>query len=260
MAERRPGLRDQQHAFVACLRGAGHAPPAGMAAARLAMLRQMVFNDFSELIGGCFPRCAGLLGRRRWMALMQRYHAGHRCRTPLFTEVAAEFVHWLRRLEALPHPALGELAHLEWAVVAVHQLDAAPLPPTDGQSPLQVPLRRSPLAWPQVYRWPVDDVARLTPATAPPATATALLIQRDDAGQVRVSPLGAWAASLFIDIGQHPGLHGRHYLHRLADHCGEAVDALSAPVTTLLQQAMVQRVIGVAADAAATPPPGTAPT
>lgn len=238
-------LAQQQRAFAGFLRQPGQVePPPGMEPTRLAMLQQMVANDFSTLVSSCFPNCACLLGQARWASLVHRYFTGHRCRTPLFTEIAGEFVRWLRASDTLPHPALGELAHLEWTMARLHQLDAAPLPQVDDFDPLDTPLRRSPLAWPLQYQWPVHDLGLLAGGAAPPTEPIAFLAQRDERGNVRMATLGLSAAWLLLDIGTEPGLHGRQYVLRLAAHYRADADELAGPVQVLLQQAIAQRIIG----------------
>lgn len=239
-------LDRRQAALARCLRLPGRAPlPEGMDPERVRMLQQMVFIDFKRMLTESFPRSADLLGADAWRPLIRRYMALHACRTPLFGEVAGEFVCWLQHQPALPHPALANLAHMEWAKVTLQQLDAPPLPPAAELDPLDVPLRRSPLAWPLVYRWPVQSTAPLD-ANSPPTQPTALLLQRDDAGRVAVGRVGDWAALLLIDIGQRPGLRGQVYMERLAQHCRQSLQDVSAPLHALLRQAWAQRTIGPA--------------
>lgn len=245
MPEHDDGFHASQATFTAWLRDPDHAPaPAHLDDGRLRLFERMVFNDIHALVGDCFPRCVTLLGLHRWQRLLRRYLVEHRCTTPLFTELAGEFVRWLRACPALPHPALAELAHFEWVGVALHQLDADALPGTAPFDPLHAPLRRSPLAWPLFYRWPVhlhDARLEARPVPAPPH---ALLARRDAHGRVHFMSLGSQAAHLLVDIGQHPGLRGSQYLQRLS--AGTAGDPPPSPeeVRTLLQRAVHERIIG----------------
>ena len=210
----RLSLKATQAAFASHLRDARHAPPPGMDPARLQMTRQMLLDDVGGTLGECFPRCLALLGTLRWAQLIQRYLAEHRCRTPLFTEVAAEFVDWLRSASGLPHPALAELAHHEWVPVALAHLDLPAVPVTLLESEA-MPVRLSPLAWLLRYHWPVHAAPLRGPAD--PQTMYHLLAYRDSEGHVQALLLGADAALLFQAIAAQPGLSVAQYLQRLAE-------------------------------------------
>jgi len=245
MAEPVTSLAAQQRALARSLRcPTRSAAPPGAEPRRLAMLQQMVFNDFSLLLGENFPRCVDLLGTGHWHTLVRHYFASHRCRSPLFPEVPAEFMQWLKVQPALPHPALGDLAHYEWAQRALQALEAAPLPEANvPRHVMDVPLRCSPLAWIVHYRWPVHVTARPL-AVEGPAEPIHLLLQRDDEGYVVRCELGSWAAGLLLDIAGTPGLRGRDYVQRLAEREQQPLASLSPALQPLLEQACVQRTLG----------------
>ncbi|MCF7749868.1 putative DNA-binding domain-containing protein [Bacillus subtilis subsp. subtilis] len=238
-------LHAQQQAFTAHLRDPQRvAAPAGLDEQRLAIYRRLLFNNLLGLLGNGFPVCVQLLGDPAWATLVRRFYAGHPAQTPLFTELAAEFVQWLQAQATLPHPALAELAHYEWVETALYQFDAQPLPASPGLDPLQAPLQRSPLAWPLLYHWPVhrlgtDDAPR-HPGDAP----TGLLVRRDPDGQVRFAAISPLAAQLLEQIGQHPGRTGSAHLQDLAQAHGLALAALLEPGQRLLRQFHAAGVIG----------------
>lgn len=238
-------LRAQQHAFTAHLRDPqAVAAPAGLEPRRLAVYQRLLFNNLLGLLGNGFPVCVRLLGEPAWSALVRRYFATHRCQTPLFTELAAEFVQWLQAQPQLPHPALAELAHYEWVETALYQLSAAPLPPPGDIDPLRVPLRRSPLAWPLLYQWPVHRLGADDAPTALPAEPTGLLVRREADGEVRFAALSPLAVYLLSSIGDQPGRDGHTYLQQLAAAHGLPEDALAGPGAALLQQFLQAGVIG----------------
>ena len=245
MTEAPDRLRAQQHAFTAHLRDPqAVAAPAGLEPRRVAVYQRLLFNNLRELLGNGFPVCVRLLGEPGWAALVRHYFATHRCQTPLFTELAAEFVQWLQAQPRLPHPALAELAHYEWVETALYQLQAEPLPAAAGIDPLAVPLQRSPLAWPLLYQWPVHRLGADDAPLQPPAEPTGLLVRRDADGTVRFASLGPLAVQLLVRIGEQPGLDGHAYLRQLADAHGLAADALAEAGAQLLLQFLQARVIG----------------
>lgn len=248
MADTPARLQQQQRAFTAHLRDPDNVPaPAGLDARRLAVYRQLLFNNVLGLLSTGFPVCAQLLGAPAWAALVRRFYATHPAHTPLFPELPAEFVQWLQAEPALPHPALAELAHYEWVETALYQLDADPLPPGTVAAPLDTPLQRSPLAWPLLYRWPVHRLGSDDAPTQPPEMLTGLLVRREADGQVRFAALSPLAAQLLERIGQDPPRTGRACLQQLALDHGLPADALLAAGDALLQQFLHSGVIGAAA-------------
>ncbi|HDS1578792.1 TPA: putative DNA-binding domain-containing protein [Stenotrophomonas maltophilia] len=245
MADAPAALRAQQHAFTAHLRDPQAVPaPAGLEPRRLAVYQRLLFNNLLGLLGNGFPVCVRLLGEPAWSALVRRYFATHHCQTPLFTELAAEFVQWLQAQPQLPHPALAELAHYEWVETALYQLPAEPLPAAGDIDPLQVPLQRSALAWPLLYQWPVHRLGAEDAPVQPPAEPTGLLVRREPDGEVRFATLSPLAVYLLARIGEHPGLTGHQYLQQLAGAHGLKLDALADPGTALLRQFLQAGVIG----------------
>ncbi|PTT61285.1 putative DNA-binding domain-containing protein [Stenotrophomonas sp. HMWF003] len=240
-------LHAQQRALTTHLRDPARvASPAGLDARRLAVYRRLVFNNILGLLGTGFPVCVQLLGDPEWTVLVRRFVAEHRAQTPLFTELAAEFVQWLQVQPTLPHPALAELAHYEWVETALYQLDAQPLPATPGLDPMHAPLQRSPLAWPLLYHWPVHRLGSDDAPPAPGDAPTGLLVRRDPDGQVRFATISPMAAQLLEQIGQQPGHAGTWHLQQLALAHGLAADALLTPGAALLHQFLGSGVIGVA--------------
>lgn len=245
MADAPSPLHAQQQAFTAHLRDPQrNAAPAGLDPRRLAIYQRLLFNNLQGLLGNGFPVCVQVLGAPAWALLVRRFYAGHRAQTPLFTELAAEFVGWLQAQPELPHPALAELAHYEWVETALYQLDAAALPSAQAVDPLHAPLRRSPLAWPLLYRWPVHRLGGADAPTEVPAEPTGLLVRRDPYGQVRFATISPMAAQLLERIGRLPGQTGTAHLQALAQAHGLPADALQPPGAALLRQFLDHAVIG----------------
>src|SRR2546427_7278398 len=103
MADTPDTLRAQQYAFTAHLRDPqAVAAPAGLEPRRVAVYQRLLFNNLLGLLSNGFPVCVRLLGEPAWSTLVRHYFATHRCQTPLFTELAVEFVQWLHAQPQLP--------------------------------------------------------------------------------------------------------------------------------------------------------------
>lgn len=241
-------LRAQQFALSRHLRDPRGVPaPDGIRDDRLAVYRDLLYNNLQSLLAGNFPVIRRTLACEDWHALVRAFYAGHRCRTPLFTEIGREFVRWL---ETVPDPGLppwiAELAHYEWVELALQISDAlppadlAPLPATAaGEVLLDAAPAVSPLAWALAYRWPVQ---RIGPAFRPdraPDAPTLLLVRRDADGEVRFAELSPLAFRLLELLA--PGTRsGRDCLEALAREAGSAdPDALIADGAALLARMAV---------------------
>lgn len=231
MAEGPATLREQQLALTRHLREPDTvAAPPGMDERRLAIYRDLLFNNIQGLLAGNFPVVHGVLGPEGWRALVRDFYRDHRCQTPLFPEIAREFLHYLESRPPGDPPFLLELAHYEWVELAlqIHQLqDDAQLPAMPAGQPVQAPAALldcapvlSPLAWPLAYRWPVHRIAPGFLPTHPPDAPTLLLLRRAPDGTVRFSELTPLAFRLVQRIEASPGDSGHRHLTALAEEAG----------------------------------------
>ena len=231
-------LRAQQSALTRHLRDPQHQPaPDGIEERRLAVYRDLLFNNVESLLAGNFPVIRQLLDGEPWQALVREFFRDHRCQTPLFPEIGREFLRFLEAREPSDPPFLSELAHYEWVELAL-QISDAELPAHDAQGDLLdgMPVL-SPLAWPLAYAWPVHRIGPDHRPGSPPAEPTLLLVRRGPDGEVRFSQLSPLAFRLLQRLDAAPTLSGRAQLEALAAEAGHAdVDALVEQGAALLKQ------------------------
>lgn len=233
-------LRVQQFELTRHLRDPQGAPaPSGIEDRRLAIYRDLLFNNIQGLLAGNFPVIRQLLGDARWSELVRDFYRDHRCQTPLFPEIAREFLRYLETRPALDPPFLIELAHYEWVELALQISDASvdcSGIEQDGDLLAGMPVL-SPLAWPLAYRWPVHRLGpHFQPAT-PPDAPTLLLVRRETDGSVRFSELSPLAFRLLQRLGETPVLSGHEYLAALAGEAGTTdIDGFILLGRTLLEQ------------------------
>lgn len=218
-------LRAQQFELTRHLRDPQASPaPAGIEDRRLGIYRDLLFNNIEGLLSGNFPVVSQLLGEERWQRLVRDFYRDYRCRTPLFAEIAREFLRYLDELEAgaVP-PFLAELAHYEWVELAL-QLSDAIAPADDAgiadEAFLEHTPQLSPLAWPLAYAWPVPRLGPDYQPEQPPPAPTLLLLRREPDGEVRFSELSPLAYRLVERIGESPQLSAREQLQALAHEAG----------------------------------------
>lgn len=236
MPEATGELREQLLAFAHHVRDPGtNPPPPGVEDRRLRVYRELFLGSIEGLLAGSFPVIRRILPGERWQALVRDFYTGHCCTTPLFTEVAREFVDWLagRDCEAWGDPPwLPELAHYEWIEVDLQLRHAHPC--RSGH------LALSPLARPLAYAWPVHRIGPAWQPSEAPAVPTLLLARRDADGEVQFSELSPLVFRLLqlLDAGD-PSRDPQDILDTLATEAGKTDD----PGFRVQGTAMLQRLL-----------------
>ena len=228
-----PAFQQKQRAFAAHIRDPERAPPPdGIEDRRMAIYRELFFNNLDGMLRRSFPVLRGLLGADAWRGLVREFMKRHRAQTPYFLEVPREFVDFLA---ARPQgrgddpPFLSELAHYEWVElalsVAIDTGDFADVD-TDGDLLEGVPVK-SPLAWPLTYRFPVHRISQDFRPAEPGAQPTCLVVYRKPDDELAFMELNGITAALLERIAENEGKPGRELLRELGDEIGYAdTDAL----------------------------------
>lgn len=227
-AENKPDrLRTLQMAFAAHIRDPdSHSAPDGIEDRRMKIYRELFFNNIRSLLAANFPVLRSLYDDEGWSALVRDFYREHRCQTPLFPEVAKEFLRYLQDVRKPREDDPGfllELAHYEWVELALsleerthEDTDADP----DGDLRSGIPVL-SPLAWPLSYRYPVHRIRPDYRPTAPPGEPTHLLVYRDRQGEVRFMSLNGASRHLLELMQNRPDATGDALLKAMAAALGQ---------------------------------------
>jgi hypothetical protein len=215
-------LRKLQIAFAGHIRDPEKQDaPAGVEDRRMRVYRELFFNNIKSLLASNFPVIRTLYDDDGWQRLVREFYAEHRSQTPLFPEIAKEFLRYLQdiRKPRESDPAfLHELAHYEWVELALalddRELDSIAAD-RDGDLLAGVPLL-SPLAWPLTYRYPVHRIRPDYQPAEPPEQATHLLVYRNRRDEVKFMRLNELARLLLALMQQEPGATGLELLQRTA--------------------------------------------
>lgn len=219
-------LARQLRAFAGHIRDpAGQPAPGGVEDRRMQIYRKLFFRNVENLLSSNFPVLRRIHGGTRWRRLVRDFYAEHRAHTPLFPELAKEFLRYLQdgrgQRDGDP-PFLLELAHYEWVELALsldpRELDGVAAK-ADGDLIDGIPVL-SPLAWPLTYHFPVHRIGPDFQPTEPPPTATHLLVYRDRGDAVRFMQLNDVTLLLLQLMGEHPDWPGRRLLARVGERIG----------------------------------------
>lgn len=199
-----------------------HASPEGIEDRRMKIYRDLFFNNIKSLLGSNFPVIRTLYGDDDWSKLIRDFYSEHKCQTPLFPEVAKEFLRYLQdtRGNRPEDPGfLLELAHYEWVELAL-SIDERDTDNTDadpeGDLLLGIPVL-SPLAWPLSYRYPVHRISPAYRPAEPPPEPTHLLVYRNRDGAVKFMQLNHVSRLLLEFMQQDPKAAGRSLLARVSE-------------------------------------------
>jgi len=108
-----------QIAFTAHIRDPNaNKKPAKIAYSRMAIYREIVFNNIFGSVSACFPVCKNVLGARAWRKLVRQFFSNYQANSPIFREIPQQFLQFLTTVENLA-PFLQQLAHYEWVELAV---------------------------------------------------------------------------------------------------------------------------------------------
>jgi len=188
---------------------------------RMKIYRDLFFNNIQSLLGSNFPVLHTVYREQDWLQLVRDFYAEHRCQTPLFPEVAKEFLRYLqdgREHNEGDPPFLLELAHYEWVELAL-SLDERELEDQDadpqGDVLEGIPLL-SPLAWPLSYRFPVHLIKPDFQPAEPPDQPSHILVYRNRSGDVKFMKLNAVSRMLLDLLKENRDATGLEVLEQVA--------------------------------------------
>jgi hypothetical protein len=222
MAER-PKFQQQQYAFAAHIRDPQNAPaPEGVEDRRMAIYRELFFNNLKSLLSNMFPVLTKLYSDQLWRRLVRKFMQRHQARTPYFLQLPAEFLDFLQNEyepTADDFPFLAELAHYEYIELALSiSEDTDDLEGVDPQGDLLagVPVK-SALACTYAYRYPVHRISADFLPDAPAELPVYLAVYRDGTDKVGFLELNAVTAGLLNAIEENDaGRTGEALLRKLA--------------------------------------------
>lgn len=222
MAER-PDFQLRQFAFAAHIRDPEGAPaPAGIEDRRMAVYRDLFFNNLRSLLSTMFPVLKKLHSTEAWAAIIRQFMRKHRASTPYFLHLPEEFLDFLQneyRMTDADLPFLLELAHYEYAEIALSiseaENDLTGVNPA-GDLLLNTPVK-SELVVAYAYQFPVHRISPQFQPAEPGSTPTYIALYRGTNDKVGFLELNPMTAGLLDAIANNAaGVNGKTLLAALA--------------------------------------------
>ncbi|WP_372761576.1 DUF2063 domain-containing protein [Pseudoalteromonas sp.] len=200
-----------QNEFMAHIRQpTKNAAPKGIEDRRLAIYRDLFFNNIEGFIASGFPVLKSLYSEPQWHTLVRQFFSEYNCQSPYFLDIAGEFINFLANdytLKSYDPAFMLELAHYEWI-----ELDVSIAQQCDTEQPLsQAQITTSPLYLSSTarnlsYQFAVHTISKQCQPTQPSAEANYFVVYRDNADDVQFLATNAMTALLLSIIDAADGL------------------------------------------------------
>ncbi|MDH3351882.1 MAG: putative DNA-binding domain-containing protein [Gammaproteobacteria bacterium] len=229
-----PDFQKKQFAFAAHIRDPEHvAAPEGVEDRRMAIYRELFFNNLRNLLSNMFPVLKKLHSKEKWGSLIRQFMQRHRAETPYFLKLPLEFLEFLQNeytLQDDDFAFLIELAHYEYIELAVSisedENDLTGVDP-DGDLLANAPVK-SVLAWAFAYHFPVHRISKDYMPDEPAERPVFLAVYRRSNDKVGFLELNSVTARLLELVGENDNrASGEALLRSLASEIAYPdVDAL----------------------------------
>ncbi len=222
MVEER-SFQDKQYEFAAHIRDPEHRPaPEGIEDRRMAIYRELFFNNLRNLLGKTFPVLRKLHDDEHWDRFIRQFMQVHQAKTPYFLELPEEFLNFLRNEyehQVDDFQFLVELAHYEYIElalsIATESNNLEEVDP-DGDLLANIPVK-SVLTWVYAYQYPVHRISSDFLPTQPDDQPVYLAVYRKTDDKVGFLELNPVTAGLLNAIEENEaGRTGEELLREIA--------------------------------------------
>lgn len=154
---------NKQLQFTANLREPNRFPmPTDVDPKRMLLYQHLIFFNIQQALSQAFPVLKSMFQIEAWEKIISDFLATHKAKRPTHHDIPEEFLHYLSYVRQEPDdpPWLYELAHYEWVELSLYlsPMSLADVPfDYKGNLLNEIPII-SPLAWLQIYRYPVHEI------------------------------------------------------------------------------------------------------
>lgn len=198
---------------------------AGIEDRRMKIYRDLFFNNIKSFTITAFPVANSIMSAEWWQAAVRDFMIHHRCDSPYFSAISAEFLKFLtevREPTGEEPDFLLELMHYEWVELALDIDEADPFTEADqlSENLLDGHPVQSPLAWSLSYRYAVHQISASCQPQEPLEQPCWLMVYRNRDDRVQFMELNAVTARLLHIFDQNKSITGRAALEQIALEIG----------------------------------------
>lgn len=247
-------FKAKQAEFAAYIRDPfNNPPPDDVKKQRMDTYRELFFNNVESFLSSNFPVLRQILNDQQWFELSQAFFSKHQSHTPYFSEIPEEFLEYLQRERNNPddYPFLLELAHYEWVEMAlsIAQEHIEPNSVDFIETIAEQVISLSPLAWPLVYQFPVQQISPDFLPIEAPEQPTYLLVYRDYDDEVHFIQVNAMTYTLLRLLQDNPETNTLALLRQLIELSdSQNPDAIEAGGLQILRDLAEKGVVLAAAN------------
>lgn len=196
-----------QQAFVAAIRNPELSVPADIDERRMAVYRELLFNNLHSFVASAFPVLKSLYQPAAWQALVRQFFVQYSCSSPYFLHIAEHFLHYLQQdySRSGDDPVfMLELAHYEWAELYLATKISSSQQSVPADQVASVALQLSDLALVLAYPYEVHRISiDFQPLSA--GDVQCYLLYRDREDDVKFVLINQLTAALLQQLHQVPG-------------------------------------------------------
>ncbi len=241
-------LQQQQQAFIDYIRQPNAPLPCGVSFERMQVYRELFFNNVRGFVSNAFPVLKSLYSEAQWQALIRDFFSQHDCQSPIFVEIAQEFMHFLRdeyKTTEIDPPFMLALAHYEWLEleVATAQQDSLQLAVSKAEI-LHSPLCLAATARVAQYQYPVQQISVDFRPLRPLGEPVSFCVYQDAVGEVRFLHLTPLSAQVLGYLAKNPQTLVGDILHWLTTAYPHiSTESITSGCLLLLEQLAAQGIV-----------------
>ena len=199
-----------QQSFIDYIKQVSLELPNGTDARRMKVYRELFFNNVEGFVSGAFPVLKTLYTNESWLVLVQTFFAKHDCQTPIFIEIAQEFLVFLQteyEFNSTDPLFMLELAHYEYMELVVAVAKNNPQhKPIDGPIVGQV-ICLSDTSKVLQYTYDVQHISDEYRPVSPSELPQFFCLYRDDEDEVIFLQLTPLSAQVLGSLSQYEAIN-----------------------------------------------------
>ena len=219
--------------------------PSGIEDRRMAIYRDLFFNNIEGFISSGFPVLKTLYTDKQWQVLVRQFFSEYDCHSPYFLDIAGEFVNYLSsdyKMKEYDPVFMLELAHYEWVELDVsiaHEDEQAQKLQTTALTSSALYLSKA--ARNLSYQFPVQNISNHFIPKEPSALPNCFVVYRDEDDDVQFLATNAMTALLLSIIEASDGATFDEVCQQVLAHAPQFNAEQIAQGALVTLNAMVER-------------------